>query len=252
MSGLAASILPGENPENQIVARSTTMRELVKTARQVAKFDCTILLLGESGTGKELLAKLIHDQSGRTGRLVKVNCAAIPENLLESELFGYDHGAFTGAKREGSPGKFEQAQQGTILLDEIGDLPLHLQAKLLRFLQEKEITRIGGTKPRQIDVRVIAATNKDLYQMVLEAKFREDLYFRLNVVPLKIPPLRERREDIMPLIYHFKEKFEKKYNLARNCSAEVVKIFRSYDWPGNVRSWKTLWKGFMLFQPPIC
>ena len=150
MSGLAASILPGENPENQIVARSTTMRELVKTARQVAKFDCTILLLGESGTGKELLAKLIHDQSGRTGRLVKVNCAAIPENLLESELFGYDHGAFTGAKREGSPGKFEQAQQGTILLDEIGDLPLHLQAKLLRFYRKRKSPASAAQSPARL------------------------------------------------------------------------------------------------------
>lgn len=235
---------------NGIVAKSVEMRELVRTAVQVAKVDCTVLLLGESGTGKEELAKLIHDHSERPGPMVKVNCGAIPENLLESELFGYERGAFTGAKKEGNAGKFEEAHLGTILLDEIGDIPLHLQVKLLRVLQDKEIIRIGSSKARKIDTRVIAATNKDLYKMVLEGSFREDLYYRLNVIPLKIPPLRERREDIMPLIYFFKKKFEQKYKLKRDCSSEVVRIFMSYDWPGNVRELKNVIERIYVISDP--
>lgn len=224
-----------ENLSMKIVARSEKMKELVRASLQVSKVDCIVLLMGESGTGKEVLAKIIHENSNRPGSFIKVNCGAIPDALLESELFGYEEGAFTGAKKGGNPGKFELAHRGTILLDEIGDLPLHLQVKMLRVIQDKEVIRVGGHKNKKVDVKVIAATNKELLQMVKEGKFREDLFYRLNVVPLKIPPLRERKEDIMPLIYFFKKKFEKKYNTKRNCSSEVVQIFISYDWPGNVR-----------------
>lgn len=233
-----------------IVAQSTEMKELLRTATQVAKVDCTVLLLGESGTGKEVLAKLIHKNSDRPGPLVKVNCGAIPETLLESELFGYEHGAFTGAKREGSAGKFEQAHKGTILLDEIGDLPLHLQVKLLRILQEKEVIRIGSSNAKQIDTRVIAATNKDLHKMVQEGKFREDLFYRLNVIPLKMPPLRERKGDIMPLIYFFKKKFEQKYKHKMDCSSEVIRVFMSYDWPGNVRELENVIERVYVISAP--
>lgn len=233
-----------------IVAQSTEMKELLNTSAQVAKVDCTVLLLGESGTGKEVLAKLIHKHSERPGPLVKINCGAIPETLLESELFGYEHGAFTGAKREGSAGKFEQAHKGTILLDEIGDLPLHLQVKLLRILQEKEVIRIGSSNAKQIDTRVIAATNKNLYEMVQEGKFREDLFYRLNVIPLKIPPLRERKGDIMPLIYFFKKKFEQKYKHKMNCSSEVIRVFMSYDWPGNVRELENVIERIYVISAP--
>lgn len=253
MTGFSVIRESNENssPGNwNIVARSAEMKELIRAALQVAKVDCTVLLLGESGTGKEVLAKMVHEHSGRSGPLVMVNCGAIPENLLESELFGYEHGAFTGAKKEGNTGKFEQAHLGTILLDEIGDMPLHLQVKLLRVLQEKEIIRIGSSRAQKIDTRVIAATNKNLYQMVLEGKFREDLYYRLNVIPLKIPPLRERREDIMPLIYFFKKKFEQKYKRKRECSSEVVRIFLSYDWLGNVRELENVIERIYVISDP--
>ncbi|WP_366924396.1 sigma 54-interacting transcriptional regulator [Metallumcola ferriviriculae] len=219
-----------------IVAKSQAMMEVLRMAFQIATVDCTVLILGESGVGKEAIAKLIHENSSNSdGPFVKVNCGAIPENLLESELFGYEYGAFTGAKREGKLGKFEMAHNGTILLDEIGDLPLHLQVKLLRVIQEREIIRIGANQSRKVNIRILAATNKDLREMTMQGKFREDLYYRLNVVPLHIPPLRERREDIMPLIVHFKKKYEKKYQMARTCSPEVVRVYLSYDWPGNVR-----------------
>lgn len=233
-----------------IVAQSTEMKELLNTATQVAKVDCTVLLLGESGTGKEVLAQLIHKTSGRPGPLVKVNCGAIPETLLESELFGYENGAFTGAKKDGSPGKFEQAHKGTILLDEIGELPLHLQVKLLRILQEKEVIRLGSCEAKHIDTRVIAATNKNLYKMVQEGTFREDLFYRLNVIPLKIPPLRKRKGDIMPLIYHFKKKFEQKYKHKMNCSSEVIRVFMSYDWPGNVRELENVIERIYVISSP--
>lgn len=252
MASFTAKQHPGDTVlyHKDIVAQSTSMRELLRTAEQVARVDCTVLLISESGTGKEVLAKLIHEQSGRPGPMVTVNCGAIPENLLESELFGYDHGAFTGAKKEGNAGKFEQAHTGTIFLDEIGDIPLHLQVKLLRVLQEKEIMRIGGGRAKKIDTRVIAATNKDLYKMVLEGSFREDLYYRLNVIPLKIPPLRERREDIMPLIYFFKKKFEEKYKVKRDCSSQVAQIFMSYEWPGNVRELENVIERIYVISAP--
>ncbi len=234
-----------------VVANSSSMQELIQTAIQVAKVDCTVLLLGESGTGKDVIAGIIHAFSHRPGHMVKINCGAIPDSLLEAELFGYERGAFTGAKREGKPGKFEEAHNGTIFLDEIGDLPLHLQVKLLRVLQDKEIVRVGGTRTKKVNTRIIAATNKNLHNMVREGKFREDLFYRLNVIPLKIPPLRERKEDIMPLILHFKRIFEKKYNTTRNCSPKVVQLFLSYDWPGNVRELENLLERIYVISDPV-
>ena len=219
-----------------IITKSQAMLNIVKLINQVAPLDCTVLLLGESGVGKEVIAKLIHESSSvKNGPFVKVNCGAIPEALLESEFFGYDSGAFTGANKEGKLGKFELAHNGTILLDEIGDLPFHLQVKLLRVLQEREVVRIGSNVTRSVNVRLIASTNKNLKEMVQQGNFREDLFYRLNVVPLWIPPLRDRREDIMPLIGHFKRKFNAKYGIERNCSMEVTKVLQTYDWPGNVR-----------------
>lgn len=209
------------------------MKEVIQLALKVAKTDSTVLIRGESGVGKEVLAKCIHAESKRFGSpMIKVNCASIPENLLESELFGYEEGAFTGAKKGGKIGKFELAHQGTIFLDEIGDMSFNMQAKLLRVLQEHEMERVGGTKTIELDIRVIAATNRNLEQMIEEGSFRSDLYYRLNVVPLVIPPLRERKEDIMPLARLFlKNLSDEEIGIRPN----VKKILRSYEWPGNIR-----------------
>ncbi len=218
-----------------IVGKSKKILETVEIVKQVAKTPATVLLTGESGVGKEIFARSIHNLSDRVDKpFIKINCAAIPEDLLESELFGYEKGAFTGAHSL-KKGKFELANGGTIFLDEIGDMPLLLQSKLLRVLQEKEIERLGGTKPIKVDVRIIAATNKDLEKMVREGTFREDLYYRLNVIHIKIPPLRERKEDIPVLIFYFLEKFNKMYGKSLTISEELVKILTEYDWPGNVR-----------------
>ena len=216
-----------------LVARSAAMESVLRMAHKVAQSDVTVLIEGESGTGKEVLARAIHEASPRRrGPFVAVNCPSIPDNLLESELFGHVRGAFTGALRD-KPGKFELAKGGTIFLDEIGDLKLDLQAKLLRVLQEREIERIGDTKPRPIDVRIIAATHRDLRQLIREGRFREDLYYRLSVVPLIIPPLRERKEDIPYLVDAFLNKYggTKKYRVTK----EAMRVLLSYDWPGNVR-----------------
>lgn len=187
-----------------IIGQSKEIKKVIKKAKKIAKSESTILIQGESGTGKELFAQSIHNYSDRfQNPFVAINCAAFPDNLLESELFGYEGGAFTGAKKGGKPGVFEQAHTGTIFLDEIGDISANIQARLLRVLQEKEIMRIGGTKMIPIDIRVVAATNKDLYQLIQTGEFREDLYYRLNVLSLFIPPLRKRREDILLLIEYF-------------------------------------------------
>jgi len=222
--------------ESEFIARSKAMRDILKMAIKVASVDTSILISGEPGVGKGMLAKLIHDASPRHEKsFIKVNCAAIPENLLESELFGYERGAFTGASPNGKPGLFEVADGGTIFLDEIGELPLQLQAKLLGILEDRQLTRIGGTRPKKVDVRVIAASNNDLKQLVNEGKFREDLFFRLEVIPIKIPPLRERREDIFPLIQHFLKKYNEKFGTQKRLSADAIDALLSYDYPGNVR-----------------
>lgn len=222
---------------DDIIGQSTTLGLVKNFAKRAAKSTSTILIQGESGTGKELFARAIHFFSDRRKYpFIPINCAAIPENLLESELFGYEEGAFTGAKKGGKTGKFELANRGTIFLDEIGDMPLHLQTKLLRVLQENLISRIGCRGFIPIDVRIIAATNKKLDDMVEDGEFREDLYYRLNVIPLYIPPLRERKEDISVLANKFVDKFN--YKLNKNIleiDQAVVEAFMDYGWPGNVR-----------------
>ncbi|MEQ8174922.1 MAG: sigma 54-interacting transcriptional regulator [Syntrophomonadaceae bacterium] len=225
----------------EVVVNAPCMKELLDTAFRMAQVDSTILIAGESGTGKELIAELIHNNSPRNSEaFIKVNCGAIPDNLLESELFGYEGGAFTGARKEGRHGYLEMANKGTIFLDEIGDLPYNVQVKLLRFLQNKEITRIGGSGPFKVDVRVVAATNRDLLDMVKQKLFREDLYYRLNVVPLNVPPLRDRKEDIPSLVSYFLQRFNRKYHMTKRISPDVVATFIHYDWPGNVRELENL------------
>lgn len=222
---------------DSIVSKSEVMRELKELAARVARTNSNVLILGESGTGKELFAHAIHNNSKRRDfPFVKVNCGAIPFELLESELFGYEEGSFTGAKKGGKIGKFKAADGGTIFLDEIGDLPMNMQVKLLRVLQDKEIERIGSNYSEKIDVRVIAATNKDLEKMVAEGLFRLDLYYRLNVVSIKIPPLRERKEDIPILANHLVKKISEAENIkVEKISDETLEYLKKYDWPGNVR-----------------
>lgn len=222
--------------DKEVISRSTNMLKVIELAVKVADVDSTVFINGESGTGKEMIAKLIHKTGrGSTKPFIKINCAAIPESLLESELFGYESGAFTGAKKEGKPGLFELAHNGTLFLDEVGDLPLLLQVKLLRAIQEKEIMRVGGTKPIAINVRIIAATHRDIAQMVREGTFRQDLYYRLMVVPIYLPPLRERKDDIPLLIVHFLDKFNRHFGYQKKVMPQVVDTLTNYSWPGNVR-----------------
>lgn len=223
------------------VVASPAMEELMAKISQIAKFDSAILVTGESGVGKEIIAHQIHLQSLRSDMpYIRINCASIPENLLESELFGYVEGAFTGAKKGGKMGIFELANGGTLLLDEIGELPLNMQAKLLRVIQENEVTRIGGSTTTKIDVRIIACTNRNLNEMVTRGEFRKDLYYRLNVVPVRVPPLRERREEIPVLVEYFLSKFNQKYKLNKEIAPSLIEELLLYDWPGNVRELKNV------------
>ncbi len=218
-----------------LITRNAEMLRLIALAERVADTPLPVLIEGESGTGKELFAELIHRASSRVAKpFVPVNCAALPENLLESELFGHARGAFTGAHKD-RLGRFEMADGGTILLDEIGELPLQLQAKLLRVLQNRQFERLGESQTREVDVRVIAATNRDLDREIEEGRFREDLYYRLNVVRLRIPPLRERPEDIAPLVQHFILKYGTDKTAARSVSPEALAVLGEYEWKGNVR-----------------
>ena len=216
------------------ISQNKDLQKTLSLAAKVANTNCTILIQGESGVGKEVMAKCIHNASSRKERpMIKVNCASIPENLLESELFGYEEGAFTGARKGGKLGKFELANKGTILLDEIGDMSLTMQSKLLRVLQEKELERVGGTKTIKLDVRVIAATNRNLEEMVEKNEFRSDLYYRLHVVPIHIPALRYRREDIMPLVRYFIER--NGGDESTDLTPGAARMLEEYGWPGNVR-----------------
>ncbi|HYU36050.1 MAG TPA: sigma-54 dependent transcriptional regulator [Thermoanaerobaculia bacterium] len=221
---------------HEIVGTSRELQEVFRMMAKVVRVDVTVLITGESGTGKELVARALHRRGARAqGPFVPVNCSAIPQTLVESEFFGHEKGAFTDA-RESRPGKFEQADGGTLFLDEVGDLALDAQAKLLRALQERQISRVGARAPRTVDVRVVAATNKDLEKEAREGRFREDLYWRLNVVHVRLPPLRERRSDLPVLIDHFLDRFNRELGLAiGSVAAEARQLLCDYDWPGNVR-----------------
>ena len=221
------------------VSASATMNRIFQLIERVADTNATVLLHGESGTGKSMFARLIHELSGRSkGPFITVNCAAIPEHLLESELFGYEKGAFTGAVAS-RQGKFEAADKGTIFLDEIGEISPSLQAKLLQVTQEKTFMRLGSNQLRRVDVRIISATNRNLREMVQSGKFREDLYYRLNIVDIHIPPLRERKEDISVLVEFFLQRHREKTGRNYTISKELMELLTEYPWPGNVRKWKT-------------
>lgn len=222
-----------------IVSSSPEMERLFKMLLNVARTDTTVTIYGESGTGKEVLANFVHQNSMRSNKpFIPINCAAIPAELMEAEFFGYEKGSFTGANREGKAGLFEMADHGTIFLDELGEMPLSLQSKLLRVLESGEVKRIGSSKTIKTDVRIIAATNRNLTKMVDEKTFREDLYYRLNVIPVNIPPLRERPEDIEALSEHFLNEFNRKYGRNVEISEDVLNKFKKYSWPGNIRELK--------------
>ncbi len=234
-----------------VIIKSKKMLEVYDMVCRIANFDTTILILGETGVGKDVLVRHIHQVSNRynKGQFIKVNCGAIPKDLMESELFGYEAGAFSGANRNGKQGMFELAHNGILFLDEVGDLPFDLQVKLLRVIQEKEIMRVGGTTSKKINVQLIAATNKDLKEMVLDGKFREDLYYRLNVLPVTIPPLRERRDDILPLAHYFLEQYNQKYSFDKVLDRTLQDYFYEYDWPGNVRELSNVMERLILTAP---
>jgi len=234
----------------QIVGRSAALRRVLREVEVVAPTDSGVLIQGETGTGKELIAQAVHNRSGRRDRpFIKVNCAAIPSGLLESELFGHEKGAFTGAIMR-KPGRFEVADKGTLFLDEVGDIPLELQSKLLRVLQEHEFERLGSTRTQQVDVRVIAATHRDLKEMVEEGTFRSDLYYRLHVFPLTVPPLRDRCEDIPSIVRHFVEKYSRRMNRQiETISPRTMEVLKDYSWPGNVRELQNFIERAVILSP---
>ncbi|MEH7342568.1 sigma 54-interacting transcriptional regulator [Bacillus sp. JJ1532] len=238
-----------EKGHQKIIFRSKEMQQISKTISRVAKTDATVLFLGESGVGKSVLARSLHSQSNRDKEpFIEVNCSTIPESLFESEMFGYESGAFTGANKQGKQGLIEQADGGTLFLDEIGELPYPMQVKLLKILQEKRIMRVGGKKERQIDFRLITATNQDLEDMVDKGKFRLDLYYRLNVIPLHIPSLNERKDDIPILIQHYVHHTNKKYNTNMYLHPSVYEVFIQYSWPGNVRELENMIERIILIS----
>ncbi|RJS58983.1 sigma 54-interacting transcriptional regulator [Bacillus sp. PK3_68] len=227
--------------------RSKEMQQISKTLQRVANTDATVLMTGESGVGKSMLARKLHTQGHRQKEpFIEVNCSTIPINLFESEMFGYESGSFTGAQKNGKQGLIEQAHNGTLFLDEIGELPLAMQAKLLKVLQEKKFMRIGGNKERRIDFRLVAATNKDLEEMVQKGDFRLDLYYRLNVIPVHIPPLRNRKEDISLLINHYVDLINRKYNTSKKLHSSTYEVLLKYKWPGNVRELENLMERLIL------
>ncbi|ABW17596.1 sigma-54 dependent transcriptional regulator PrdR [Alkaliphilus oremlandii] len=234
---------------DKVLGKSESIVNIVNNAKKVARTNSSVLITGESGTGKEVFARALHEESGRKGDFVAINCSAIPESLFESEMFGYDGGAFTGALKNGKIGKIELANKGTLFLDEIGDMPFYMQAKMLRVLQERQIVRIGSDKVIEVDVRIISATHRDLRKLVNEGKFREDLFYRLNVVNISLPSLRKRKEDIPMLITKFIKEFceENKINYP-NMTPEVLKILVNYDWKGNIRELKNAVDHLLIFS----
>ena len=230
-----------------MIAEDFGTKLLAEKATRVAKLDATVLLTGDSGTGKEVFANFIYQNSGRAGKpFIKVNCAAIPENLMESELFGYEKGAFSGADKNGKAGLFEMANHGTLFLDEVGEIPIHLQSKLLRAIQEREIMHVGGTKTIPVDIRFIAATNRDLKEAVGNGTFRGDLYYRLNVMPIELMPLKGRKKDIKALVDYFTEKFNVTYKLSKVVSPEAMEVLKDFDWPGNIRELENVIERLMI------
>ncbi|MDR0357427.1 MAG: sigma 54-interacting transcriptional regulator [Clostridiales Family XIII bacterium] len=232
---------------DDFVAQSPEMREVLRLTGRLAEIDSTVLISGESGVGKGVIAELLHRNGPRkNGPFVKINCGAIPENLIESELFGYEGGAFTGSGRQGKAGLFETADKGSVFLDEISELPVKLQVKLLQAIQDRAISRVGGVEPIPIDVRIISATNRNLFSLVREGQFREDLYYRLNVVPIHVPPLRERIADIAPLIAHFLNMYNIRMNDHKEMTPDALALLTEYDWPGNVRELQNIVERLMI------
>ncbi len=253
MEGYKRELAYIRNQEQQnvpFIANSSPMRNVASLATKVSETDIAVIITGESGVGKEVLANYIHSVSNRKdGPYIKINCGAIPPTLMESEMFGYEKGAFTGADRSGKTGIFELANHGTLFLDEIGEIPITLQPKLLRVLQENEFMRVGGTKPIAVDVRIIAATNRNLLEEVKKGTFRKDLYYRLNVVDIKIPPLRDRRDDILPLSQFFLDKYNRKYHVDKVLSTEVIDAFMAYKWDGNIRELQNTIERMVVLSP---
>ncbi len=236
--------------DGHLIYQSYIMQQVVEKSRRVAETDASVLITGPSGVGKELIADIIHENSLRKDKpFIKINCAAIPENLLESELFGYEPGAFTGGSPKGKKGLIESANGGTLLLDEIGELPLSLQSKLLRVLQERSLRRLGGNKAINVDFRLISSTNVDLKQMIAAKEFREDLYYRLNVIYINVPPLENRRDDIPLLINHFIRLFNAKYELNKSIDSDAMQFLSQYDYPGNVRELRNVVERIVIQSP---
>jgi two-component system nitrogen regulation response regulator GlnG len=244
-----AALETAQSEDLPVIGRSPAMQEIYRVIARLTQADLTVTITGESGTGKELVARALHDYGKRrNGSFVAINMAAIPKELIESELFGHERGAFTGATARGV-GRFEQAEGGTLFLDEIGDMPLEAQTRLLRVLQQGEYTTVGGRTPIKTDVRIIAATNRDLRQLIQQGLFREDLYYRLNVVPLRLPPLRERREDIPDLVRHFLRKAETSGLPSKRFDAAAIERLKLYGWPGNVRELENLVRRLVVLHP---
>ena len=240
-----------QNRNERLIGQSEDIRTILTLIRQVADLDVTVLISGETGVGKEVVAGEIYGTGARRTRpFIKINCAAIPASLLEAELFGYEKGAFTGASTTGRMGLFELADKGTLLLDEIGEMPIELQSKLLRVIQDKEVTRVGGTRPHRLDVRILASTNCDLRQLVRQNRFREDLYYRLNVFPIQIPPLRARPLDIEALAGHFRVIYNMKYGKQVNLNRQAVELMLQYGWPGNVRELQNIVERLVIISEP--
>ncbi|MFM1653324.1 sigma-54 interaction domain-containing protein [Brevibacillus sp. B_LB10_24] len=241
-----------EDQNQPLVVHSEAMKKVLRLCRKAAAVDSTVLLHGETGTGKSVLAQFIHRFSSRRKQpFLTINCSAIPENLLEAELFGYSPGAFTGALKQGKIGLIEAANHGTLFLDEIGELPLHLQPKLLHFLSHREYIPLGRREPRKADVRIVTATNCDLQEMVQKKLFREDLYYRLHVLDIKIPPLREREADLLPLIHFFLDKYNRQFGSFHRISDQALKLLLSFPWPGNIRQLENLLEKLIVTSDPL-
>ena len=238
------------NQNTGIVVESKELKRLLSVAESIAPLDSNVLIYGESGSGKEVFARFIHEHSDRKSKpMITVNCGAFPENLIESELFGYEKGSFTGASKDGKIGLIEAADGGTLFLDEINSLPMSVQSKILRAIEEKSVQKIGSLNPKKVDFRLITATNQELSQLVRAGKFREDLYYRLHVIPLTIPSIRNRKDDIIPLCLHFLDYFCNKYNLKKSFSEQVLAQAQAYDWPGNVREIRNFVERMVVMTP---